>query len=65
MNSFVGSDGNMNLFASMDRGNYGVLDGLTTVGDEWLLESTTQSLVTTNPSFEGTNDQLDISQGSM
>lgn len=34
MNSFVGSDGNVNLFASMDRGNYGVLDGLTTVGDE-------------------------------
>lgn len=34
MNSFVGSDGNMNMFASIDRGNYGVLDGLTIVGDK-------------------------------
>lgn len=34
MNSFVGSDGNMNIFSSIDNGHYGALDGLTIVGDE-------------------------------
>lgn len=55
----------MNIFSSIDNGHYGALDGLTIVGDEWLLESTNQLFLTADVNIDGTKEQLDISQGSV